>query len=438
MECFGATSMPENQADETSSQYADDGTASHTLAAWCFDNNKDTVDYPADHILVNGKRFDVDDERRDRIQIYVDDVRRSAMGGTLWSEHRIDLSKYLGMAVCPTCEGTGRLQLAVCPTCRGEGEVPQGGTSDAVIIQNLTDTLIVSDLKDGAGERVWASYPSEVGSGRRINHQIGLYALGVLEDALMLGYTIKHVIVRIYQPRLHHIDEFTISVEDLLGDFASRVVAAAAANGAALIMPVGELDAAGMLTPGPKQCRWCRATVRCPAYKRMITEVSRANFEDESQGELPVPEDTTYLAQAYAKAPMIAAWLKAVTIAVNKAVADGKQVMGPDHQPLKFVDGGEGNRAWDPSKLLSGEVEALLAGQLGPKAYEPHKPITAPAAMKLLNKKATKKLWEDIFQPMVKRPRKPPVLAWGSDSRPAVTGGAEASEFEDEDIGVTE
>lgn len=447
MECIGALSMPENQHDDTSSTFADDGTASHSLASWCFDKNLDTVDYPGESIVVNGKPYAVDDERRDRIQSYVDDVRRSAMGGILWAEHRVDLSRYLGMATCEACTGSGFINVSsqyqpACPGCDGTGEVPQGGTSDAVIILPELETLIVGDLKDGAGERVWASFLDSNGV-KHPNHQAANYALGVLDDALMLGHKITKVILRIYQPRLNHMDEFEMTVEELLA-FGNKVSAAALANADAFILSAGPngivsvLDEKGLLTPGTKTCRWCRAVASCPAYQREIAEITRASFDDESTDPLPVSENTDILAKSYAKAPLVAQWLKAVTAAVNKAVGEGKTVIGPDHLPLKFVEGGLGNRAWDPAKLLSGEVEATLSGQLGPKAYEIPKPITAPQAAKLLDKKATKEMWKDIFEPMIKRSVRPPMLAWGSDTRPAVTGGANASEFDNEDIGVSE
>lgn len=446
MECIGALSMPENQRADTSSTFADDGTASHTLAAWCFEHNLDTFDYPDESITVNGRAYMVDDERRTRIQSYVDDIRRSAMGGIVWAEHRVDLSRYLGMAGCEACNGTGARPAphtnVACEVCGGSGEVPQGGTSDAVVILPELETIIVGDLKDGAGERVWASYLDADGV-RRPNHQAANYGLGVLEDVLMLGYKITKVILRIYQPRLDHLDEFQMTVGELL-EFGNKVSAAALANGEAFILTAGPngivsvLDAKGLLVPGTKTCRWCRAVANCPAYTRQVTEITRAEFDDESQGELPVPDNTAALAKAYAKAPFVAQWLKAVSAAVVQAVSDGKEVIGPDNLPLKFAEGGFGSRAWDPAKLLSGEVEATLAGQLGPKAYEVRKPITAPAAAKLLDKKATKNMWTDVFEPMIKRPKKPPQLVWGSDPRPAINGGATAAEFADEDIGVSE
>lgn len=438
MECYGALAMPENQVAEESSEYADDGTASHTIAAWALDNGADCADFPLKVQKLNGREYPTDEERVGYVQSYVDDIRRSAIGGILWSEHRVDLSKYLGMAVCESCQGSGEGAdpAGHCPTCGGDGEVPQGGTSDAVAILPRKKTVIVSDLKYGVGERVYASYVDKTGV-VRINHQTGLYALGVLEDVLLLGYDIDTVIVRIYQPRLGWIDEFTISARELLSEFASKAITAAAAAGAALVLPVDQLDAQKLLTPGDKQCRWCRAKARCPALQRYVAEQTRADFDDESGEPLAVPESTEHLARAYRAMPLIQQWLKATNAALWKAVSGGKEVLGPDGQPLKLVEGKLGAKTWLPAKLLSGEVEAALVGQLGDKAYEPHKPITAPAAAKLLDKKATKAIWKDVFEPLFARAPGGLQIAWGSDERPA-TGAriATSDEFDSDDIGV--
>lgn len=156
------------------------------------------------------------------------------------------------------------------------------------------------------------------------------------------------------------------------------------------------------------------------------------NFDDES--EPVVPESTEHLSRAYKKVAMVEAWVKAVKSGVWNGVAAGKEIIGPDGQPLKFVQGPQGNRKWEDELA----AEAALTGQLADKAYQPSKLITAPAAAKLLDKKATKQIWKDVFEPLIHRPKGGPVLALGSDKRPVFGGTtAESSEF-DEEIGVSE
>lgn len=448
MECAGSLALPENQQDGGSSTYADDGTASHTLAAWTLDDpSRMCSDYPKESIVVNGVAYPTDEERVGYIQSYVDDIRRSAAGGILWPEHRVDLSKYLGMAACPTCNGTGSdprfssgqqviLGHRTCPQCNGDGEVPQGGTSDAVIILPKTETVIGADLKYGVGEKVYAKYTMPDGT-VRINHQLGLYLLGILEDVLLLGYKITTVVGRIYQPRLGWIDEISIRAEDLLGEFASRVVKSHERVGQAHVLPPDpkKLDAAGLLGPADnKTCRWCRVS-GCPALNRFMTENTRVNFDDETGAELPAPKDTTELAKAYRALPLIEHWLKVTKAALWNGVNNGDTILGPDGLPLKMVEAGGGKRAWKPEVLLSGEVEAALVGQIGEQAYEPRKPITAPAAAKILDKKKTKELWKDVFEPLFEKTKGSAQIALGSDSRPAMGRSSAASDFDDE-IGV--
>jgi hypothetical protein len=140
------------------------------------------------------------------------------------------------------------------------------------------------------------------------------------------------------------------------------------------------------------------------------------------------PRDTVKLATAYSAVPLIEDWCRAVSAEVHKLVNDGVSVIGPDNQAYKFVEGREGSRAWsDPA-----QAEAALLGQLGPeKAYAPQKVITAPQAAKLLDKKATKALWADIFESLITKAPGKPVLALGSDPRPPFSGAASADEFEE-------
>jgi hypothetical protein len=60
--------------------------------------------------------------------------------------------------------------------------------------------------------------------------------------------------------------------------------------------------------------------------------------------------------------------------------------------------------------------------------------LTAPAAGKILDKKATKKIWTDLFEPLISRPHGQPILVLGSNPQPAFTGAATAEDFEPDDL----
>ncbi len=402
--CPGSMAFPENQVDGGSSPYADDGTASHHWAAAQLQGAQELL---GSTLELNGKTYTLDDERQDFIDIYVDDVTRRSIGGDLYVEYHVDLSHILG--------------------------AKQGGTADAGIYVPRDKHLIVEDLKYGTGEKVYASYILQPAQGdvpevREINPQLGLYLLGLYFDMRLLGYKVEKVTGVICQPRLGHIDEYTITMKELM-TFAAKATVAVELAGNAMTVAPNSLTMAGYLNPSTRTCRWCQAKTKCPALARFVLDETRADFDEPSVA--PVPIDTVALGKAYAALPLIAEWCRAVESSVKSTVAGGLiEVIGADGKPLKFVEGKEGSRKWSDEKL----AEGLLVGVLGQKAYTTPKVITAPQAAKLLDKKATKATWTDVFEPLIVRPRGQPILALGSDPRPPFTGTASADDFA-EDLG---
>jgi hypothetical protein len=368
--CPGSLTFPENQEAGPSSTFADDGTASHEWAAQVLKDEG-----TAALMQINGNVYELDEERRDFIQIYTDDVRRRAIGGTLFVEHWVDLSHLLGE--------------------------DQGGTCDAGII--IGDQIIVEDLKYGTGEKVYASYDG------KINPQLGLYLLGLLEDARLLGHEIKTATGVICQPRLGHIDEHTVSIDELEAFGREAEVAT--------------YPESNKLNPSDRTCRWCRAKSKCPALAAFVAKEVALDFEDIPET-VPMPV-LDNLAKAYRAVPLVTQWCKAVEAEVVKQVTEGKEVIGPDGKPYKFVQGDEGRRQWTDEAA----AEAALVGQLADKAYAPKKIITAPAAAKILDKKSTKALWADVFSPLIQRARGRAMLVQGSDPRPAYNNVATADDF---------
>ena len=194
------------------------------------------------------------------------------------------------------------------------------------------------------------------------------------------------------------------------------------------MMIAGDMPA--QFNPDYKTCRWCRApSAACQARIQKIESAIAADFEDVTEVPL-VPPDTGALGKAFAVLPFIQLWTKAVEKEVALRVAAGENVIGRDEKPLKFVEGREGKRVWKDKALAE---QMLVASPLiGPtKAYEPAEIITAPAAAKILNKKKTIETWK-VFESNIHRAPGKPVLALGSDERPAFTGNiAAADDFED-------
>ena len=390
----------ENTAEGGSSTYADDGTATHHWAALDLCGAILKGYYPEGQekprtLTLNNREYTLDDERLERIKIYTDDVRRRAMGGHLFVEQFVDMP-FLGD--------------------------DEGGTADAIIALPSSRRGVICDLKDGSGEKVYAGYTDADGKPQP-NPQLALYALGAL-PMLELFAPVEEFTLVINQPKLGHIDEFPITIAALKA-FEQKARHAVELATAAMVAGESSLTTAGYLNPGEKQCRWCRAKARCPALAKFVSNEVKADFDEIQVEPIAPPVKHDELAKAYAAVPLIQQWCAAVEAELASRVAGGAQIEGPDGKPFKFVEGKQGARAWTDEKA----AEALLVGQLGPKAYSEPKLLTAPAAAKVLDKKATKALWADVFEPLIKRPQGKPILALGSDPRPPFTGAASADDF---------
>ena len=240
--CPGSIAL-EPDGPQESSDFADEGSAAHILGSRALEAGKDAEFYRGVEIqpTTTSKVYVVDDEFILNVQVYLDDVRSRAAGGTLLIEQRLSFSD--------TIEQPG-----------------QFGTGDAVIIQDGGEALIVEDLKYGRGVQVYA----------KDNEQCMLYALGALETyAPVLGDSVKRVRGVICQPRLDHIDEAEWTVEELMA-FAekARFSAKNAANAvkrAAEGIDI-EVEDQEQFNPGEKQCRWCPAKAACRALARTISE----------------------------------------------------------------------------------------------------------------------------------------------------------------------
>jgi hypothetical protein len=442
MHCWGSLAQPENQVPGGSSDFADDGTASHSLASWALDNDKDAGDYPDLTIRVGEKEWEVDSERVDFVQTYIDEVRRRSMGGVVFIEYRVDLGEFLGEGPCWKCEGRSENSPeGWCDVCRGTHIAPQGGTSDAVILVEIPEEpgcymLIAMDLKYGMGEKVYAGYfPYPGAEKRKINTQCGNYLLGAWKKAKELGYNVTRFSAVIDQPRLGHRDEFEITVEEL-ETFADEVRLAVAKGDEALTLGVEDPKLDEYLKPDDKTCRWCNAKARCKALARYVAAQVKMEFDDETGVPTGTEEPTTveHLQQAYIALPLVQQWVKAVNKALWEHIPSGR-VIGPDGKPLKIVQGKDGKRMWDPTQMDT--TEGLMVGAVGAEAYEPQKVITAPAFEKVLKKKSGLKgkkfqaMWDERWKPYITNAKGSLSIALGSDPRPAV-GAASASDFDDE------
>jgi hypothetical protein len=265
--------------------------------------------------------------------------------------------------------------------------VPDGwGTADDIRIVEIEGLCRLTDLKYGKGIKVYA----------KSNTQLMMYALGVLQDFGHM-YDLKKFILAIHQPRLDHIDEFEISVKDLLL-WANEIV-----------RPAAEEATGGSTTfrAGP-WCRFCRGKNQCEA---------RAN---EYIGDFESLEDSNVipaykLAEMLSKVPDIKAWCADIESRAMSMVQSGEKV-----GEYKLVSG-RSYRKWKDEKTA--EKALRKVSKLKVADILPQKLVSPAQAEKLLGKK------HPILSELVNQGPGKPVLVPGTDPRPPLQAEA-ADEFD--------
>lgn len=380
---------------DSGSRFSDEGTAAHILAERCFTYNRDAEFFLGEQIQPSATSaiYVVDESMAYYVQIYVDDVRRRSLGCKLLTEQRVDLSEVLG--------------------------VPnQFGTADTIIVDIRQKMLIVEDLKYGKGEPVSVFE----------NFQLMLYGLAALRHPLveLLCDEIEKVRLVIAQPRIGSGEpsEWDTTPAELE---TFRELAVAAVNAAGKAMTVSDVELQDYLNPTDKGCRWCKVAGSCDKLAAKVQAEVGADFDVIEANPPTVPTENAALSLRFNALPLIDRWVQAVREELNRRLTIGEEIVGTDGQPLKFVEGRKGKSYWtDPAT-----AEGLLVGQIADKAYQPRKVITAPAAKKILGKKATKALWDEHFVPLIDRKQGKAHIALGSDPRPAFKPAATADEFDE-------
>lgn len=383
MTCPGSVVLEAAYPDK-GSVYADEGTAAHTLAAWCLTDGLPAEEYIGEVIHVGERQFKVDKTMAGHVANYVKLVKGLAEGGTLLVERQVPI---------------GHLT----------GEDGATGTSDAVIIKATERNLSVVDLKYGMGVQVDA----------KDNQQLQMYALGAYEAYGLLA-DFDTVSMYIHMPRLNYVGEFHVSVADLKA-FGEEV--RFAARQVELAQTLDGVDT--MLNPGEKQCRFCKAKATCPALLAEVTEVvggKPATAEDFAEF-MPVNNDVevgdNYLSMAMDKVELVENWCKAIRAEVERRLLQGTQVPG-----YKLVEGKQGNRAWvDQDKV----EEAMKAMRIKADDMYDKKLISPTTAEKLL--KTDPKKWDKLKE-LITRASGKPSVAPATDKRPALAvHTATADEF---------
>lgn len=374
MRCPGSLALEATQPDSTSA-FAEEGTRAHALAEQILNAR----------LAGSADPEATDTEMLDYVLRYVDTVWSLADGTELMIEQRVDFSHIVG--------------------------VPESfGTADAVIITG--NELQIHDLKYGRGVQVDAEQ----------NEQLQLYALGALEQFGML-YDFETVRLFIHQPRLNHVSEWVLTVEELQA-FGERAQEAAAS--VIVMFNIADCEGVGTLplenfTPGEKQCRFCKAKGGlCTAEAQARLNDVKDDFVDLTQ---PVGEQLTeavkrvplltaeQLADIYSQVGLIESFCKAVCDRVSAELNAGHPVPG-----FKLVTGKQGNRAWSDEEA----ARALLKDQFRYKTEEVFDlKLISPTKAEKLIKKASPRRWPKV-EALITRADGKPTVAPESDPRPAL------------------
>lgn len=398
--CKASTAAQLGQPDE-SSEFADDGTASHELAKWCLDAGTDAAAYMGRIIKVGEREFEVDDERAEYVQMYVDGVRE-----------RVEAYKLTGATVEVFVEQRLSIEHIT-------GEKGAKGTSDCVLIAVWPDgraEICVIDLKYGRGVEVSAVE----------NYQGMIYAHAAFyEHCDFVSFSSVRIVI--HQPRVSEKpSEWEISPQEL-DDWIYTVAKPAAEQGMLYVESVDFVPLSmGDFVPGEKQCRFCKAKAVCPALAKHVEETIGSDFETVGAlEEVDVVQiatllDNDALGTVYASLDLIDSWAKAVRGRIEYELLNGNVVPG-----VKLVQGRRGHRQWSSTE----EAEALLKSmRLKQEQMYNFKLISPTQADKLLAKESPRR-WKKVEALITQRDGAPSVTS-ESDKRPALVIAPPSDDFE--------
>ena len=308
------------------------------------------------------------------------------------------------------------------------GEEGAGGTSDVVMAAPTVLTTI--DLKLGRNKvmayDVLAPAGTDIITGEptaevtRINLQLALYLLGSLEK-YPGDYT--HVKAIIVQPFLHHVSEYSCTVQELLtvGEWLKERAEATRTH--------------KVFAPSQDGCHFCKARFTCKAREDAVLSIVLIGFDDIDLAQ-PAPIPRNKLGSLYDAVGMIQGWCKDVVSHTFAELQSGNPVMRNDGLQYKLVVGKKGNRQFADDDAAEAVMKSLRlkADQMYTRSL-----ISPAVAEKLsLPTKQGKKViappvlserqWAKLEAHITQSPGSP-TIALETDPRPAIASSV--ADFDD-------
>lgn len=364
MACTPSARFEEEFEDKTS-EYAEEGTAAHELAELYLLSELDNLDPVEIEVFQENNKY-YNGEMEEAVGLYLDiiheryaEAQKRDTSAILMPEQKLDFSEF----------------------------VPEGfGTGDAIIIGG--GVIEVIDLKYGEGVPVDA----------QDNPQLRLYGLGAWNSYKIL-YDIDTVRMTIVQPRLGSVTTDEMSVDDLV-KWATEEV-----------KPKAEMAwrGEGEHVPGD-HCRFCKAKPRCKALADHNMEMAKHDFI------LPHKLTDEDIADILSRMDRLADWVKAVKeYALDQAENHNKHWPG-----WKLVEGRSNRKITDEDQAIKILVEEGISE---PLLYKPREVLGITALEKLVGKKKFTTLLDEIIE----KPPGKPTLVPESDKRPALNTAASAA-----------
>lgn len=355
--CPPSAKLTENIEDEYS-VFAQEGTAAHELCEWKLKRalklragKRPSSDYWTDEME------EFTDDYRDYCMDLVEEARKEEEPICLIEQH-LDFSNY----------------------------VPGGfGTGDFLMVSDKE--IHVVDFKYGRGVLVEANF----------NPQMMLYGIGAYNLFGCL-YDIEKVTLTVFQPRLHNVSTFSLSIQDLL-NWAEQDV-----KPRANLAAKGE----GEFVPG-EWCRFCKVKENCRVRTEEFLKLAQMEFK-------PAPLLTdTEVAKVLGQATELSKWASDVV-----AFAQAKAIEGRHFGGWKLVEGRSVRKFTNEDEVIKASMDA------GYNDIYEKKLITLTAFEKLMGKEEFNK----ILGPLVTKPKGKFTLVPETDKRPEVIVNVE-NEFND-------
>jgi hypothetical protein len=244
MTCTASVFGPQ---DNTSSSYAEEGTAAHALAAECWVLGSD----PAERIGQMIENVEVTEEMAQGVQIFLDALQAAVS------------------QLEESAEESGAKAASLIELFMEAPGVPEfGGTADAVVWLPKGSSLHVIDFKYGAGVTVEAEN----------NPQLLCYAWLAVQMLKTAGIPMKleTVTMTVVQPRREHaagpIRSSTVSVLEV-EQFGQKIL-----DRIEILSNADE----GVFAAGD-HCRWCPRKVHCPKLYELTIENAKKEFSMDAE-----------------------------------------------------------------------------------------------------------------------------------------------------------